>query len=355
MARYGRAADGSEALIVEGHDTPPRIVVRGPDGRVRVDRNLIDVAPWRTLVAAGADSSGPPSFTADGRYVYFTTLDQRRYLRAEPADAARGRHRSARVVARDIYGGGGFDQPRREGPMPSRAPTAIATTWRCWTWRRGPTRCCAASRRAAFVSLPRFAARRAAAGGDGVRRRRLLDPDLRRAQPARCWPRSPTGAAAVHDASWADATHVVYLAPRRRDDGFQVYLADLASGQSRQLTHAPYLAFEPQLAGGDLRFLNREGWRWTLDEQTVSLAPIPRAAPRRRRRQPPFARSAAARIAPAPPAPRAGLAGLAAAARRQPGRDPERRPLPADRPPVRRCSPTDRFRDRRPQRRRSRG
>ena len=76
VARYGRAADGSEALILEGHDTPPRIVVRGPDGRVRVDRNLIDVAPPRTLVAADADSVGPPSFTADGRYVYFTSLDQ---------------------------------------------------------------------------------------------------------------------------------------------------------------------------------------------------------------------------------------------------------------------------------------
>ena len=37
IARYGRAADGSEALIVQGHDTPPRIVVRGPDGRVRVE------------------------------------------------------------------------------------------------------------------------------------------------------------------------------------------------------------------------------------------------------------------------------------------------------------------------------
>jgi hypothetical protein len=77
----------------------------------------------------------------------------------------------------------------------------------------------------------------------------------------------------AHDPSFADDGHVVYLAADGPDRGFQVQLGDVATGAVRQLTHAPYLAFEPQLAGGRLRFLNREGWTWTLDEQVVATAP----------------------------------------------------------------------------------
>ena len=48
-------------------------------------------------------------------------------------------------------------------------------------------------------------------------------------------------------------------------------------GRIDELTHAPFLAFQPNAAGGrTLRFLNREGWRWTLDE-----IPLPPRAPPR--------------------------------------------------------------------------
>ncbi|MES1158248.1 MAG: hypothetical protein ABUL67_04015, partial [Haliangium ochraceum] len=53
-ARYARSPDGSDAWITEGHDTPPRLVVRGPDGHTRLDRLLVDVLPPRRLVIASA-------------------------------------------------------------------------------------------------------------------------------------------------------------------------------------------------------------------------------------------------------------------------------------------------------------
>ena len=273
IARYGRAADGSEALIVQGHDTPPRIVVRGPDGRVRVDRNLIDVAPPRTLVAASADSVGPPSFTADGRFVYFTSLDEGvtfEKSRLMRVDVATG---ELTVVNRDIYGGGGSISPdgktyafaRADGDRHNLALLDLPS---------GSLRVLAEQPPGAFVSLPRYAPdgqRIVATVFDGTSFSiRIFD-----AHTGAVLAHVTDGREAVHDASWADATHVVYLRSDVSENGFQVYLADLGSGQSRQITHAPYLAFEPQVAGGTLRFLNRDGWRWTLDEQEVSLAPIP--------------------------------------------------------------------------------
>ncbi|HVZ87911.1 MAG TPA: hypothetical protein VHG72_13135 [Polyangia bacterium] len=273
-AVYGRGTDGSEAVIVAGHDTPPRIVVRGPDGRVRVARDLIDVVPPRTLVTADPSNAGPPSFTADGRFVYFTMLDQAptfqvsRLMRLEVATGA------LRVVARDLRGGGGSINPdgtryaysRADGDHHDLAIRDLAS---------GQTRILVRQPPGGFVSLPRFSAdgqRLVASAFDGVRFSiRIFD-----ARDGRELGGFGGAQAAVHDAAWADPTHVVYLGAERRDQGFQVYLGDLATGQSRRLTNAPYLAFEPQIVGDRLRFLNREGWRWTLDEQIVNVAdPFP--------------------------------------------------------------------------------
>ena len=286
-ARYGRGADGSEALLIDGHDTPSRIVVRGPDGRVRLERALTDVVPPRTLVGSGADSSGPPSFTADGRYVYFTTVDpgvtfaKNRLVRVDLATGA------LEVVARDLYGGGGSISPdgrtyafaRADGDRHHLALYDVTS---------GTTRVLAAMPPGGFVSIPRYAPdgrRIVATVFDG----RAFSIRVFDAESGQVLAQLTDGHSAVHDAAWADATHVVYLRADDREAGFQVYLADLGSGQSRQVTHAPYLAFEPQVASGTLRFLNRDGWRWTLDEQPVSLAPLPPPPP--------------APVAPATPAP----------------------------------------------------
>jgi hypothetical protein len=87
----------------------------------------------------------------------------------------------------------------------------------------------------------------------------------------------PTGNAPVHAPSWADDHRLTYLATSTADPRFQVYLHDLADGSTAKVTEAPFLSFEPRAAGGrTVRFLNREGWGWTLDE--VALPP-PRQPP----------------------------------------------------------------------------
>jgi hypothetical protein len=290
IARYGRGVDGSEALIIEGHDTPTRIVVRGPDGGVLIDRNLTDVVPPRTLVAPGAESSGAPSFTADGRAVYFTTLDQgvtfqrSRLMRLDVATGV------LTIVARDLYGGGGAISPdgttyafaRADGDRHNLVLLDVAS---------GAMRVVAAPPAGAFVSVPRYAPdgqRIVASAFDGSGFSiRVFD-----ARTGAMSARIGDGQAAVHDPAFAGPNHVVYLRSDDRERGFQVYLADLRTGQSRQVTHAPYLAFDPQVAGGTLRFLNRDGWRWTLDEQPIALDAIPPPA------VPP---APAPPVAPAPP------------------------------------------------------
>ncbi len=277
IARYGRGADGSEALIIEGHDTPTRIVVRGPDGRVRIDRNLTDVVPPRTLLFPGAESSGAPSFTGDGRTVYFTTLDQgvtfqrSRLVRLEVATGA------LTVVARDLYGGGGSISPdgttyafsRADGDRHNLVLLDVAS---------GRMRVLVSPPAGAFVSVPRYAPDgqrivTTAFDGSGFSIR-VFD-----ARTGAMLSRIGDGQMAVHDAAFAGPNHVVYLGASDREKGFQVYLCDLRTGQSRQITHAPFLAYEPQVAAGTLRFLNREGWRWTLDEQPISLTDIPPPPP----------------------------------------------------------------------------
>ncbi|MFL5304574.1 MAG: TolB family protein, partial [Polyangia bacterium] len=268
--------DGSEAWITEGHDTPPRLVVRGPDGRTRLDRLLIDVLPPRRLVVASAEACGSPSFTADGRSVYFTSLDLGPTFQASRlvrVDVATG---ALDVVLGDLRGGGGSISPDGRAYAFSYAAgdhhdlvlLDVATR---------QARVLVAEPAGDFVSMPRYSA-------DGAR---IVAAVF---ESGRHWIRvfdAATGRTLatlgdgrpVHDASFADASHIVYLAADGPDLGFQVQLGDLATGAVRQLTRAPYLAFEPQMAGDRVRFLNREGWNWTLDEQPVTAPATAPATP----------------------------------------------------------------------------
>jgi hypothetical protein len=270
-ARYARGPDGSEAWITDGHDTPPRLVVRGPDGRTRVDRALIDVLPPRKLIVASAGGCGPPSFTADGRLVYFTSVDQgptfqtSRLVRVDTATGA------LTIVLGELRGGGGAISPdgmtyafaHAEGDHHDLVLFDLASR---------QARVLVSEPPGAFVSLPRYSTDGerivASVFEGGAFWIRVFD-----ARSGRVLATIGDGRSPVHDASFAtaDASHVVYLASDVAGAGFQVHLADLQTGQTRAITRAPYLAFQPQLQGTQLRFLNRDGWNWTLDEQEIPL------------------------------------------------------------------------------------
>ena len=271
--------------------------------------------PRKLAIAAPSFASGL-SFSPDGRWLYFVALDldptyQVARLYRYDVDAG-----TLEVVHRDLRGAGGSLTPdgrryvfaRADGDHHDLAELDLAT---------GAMRVIAREPHGAFVAIPRVSpdgTRIVATRFDGQRFRIVLVD----ARDGRLLATLPTGDEPVHDASWVDDHRVVFLGGAPADAGFQVYDYDLDSGRSAKLTHAPFLAFQPSAAGGQtLRFLNREGWEWTLDEiplpprappppvQIESAPPVAAApAPAANAAAPPAANDAtppAAAAAPAPP------------------------------------------------------
>jgi hypothetical protein len=272
-ARYARAADGTEAVLGADHDRPAWLAVYGPDGRLRSERELADVLPPRRLAVAAPTLASGLSFSPDARSLYFVALDldpTYQVSRLYRYDVDSG---ALEVVNRDLRGAGGSLSPdgrryvfaRADGDHHDLAELDLAN---------GAVRVIAREPHGAFVASPRVSpdgTRIVASHFDGQRFRIvLLD-----ARDGRLLVTLPTGDDPVHDASWVDDHRVVFLGGAAADAGFQVYDFDLDSGKIAKLTQAPFLAFQPSAAGGQtLRFLNREGWQWTLDE-----IPLPPRAP----------------------------------------------------------------------------
>ncbi len=274
-ARYARAPNGMEALLAEDLDRPAWLAVYGPDGRLRSQRVLSDVLPLRKLALAAPSLASGLSFSPDGRWLYFVALDldptyQASRLYRYDVDAG-----TLAVVNRDLRGSGGSLSPdgaryvfaRADGDHHDLAELDIAS---------GAVRVIAREPHGAFVANPRVSpdgTRVVATRFDGQRFRiSVID-----ARDGRLLTTLKTGDDPVHDPSWIDDHRVVFLAGAAADAGFQVYECDLDSGRITKLTDAPFLAFQPSAAGGrTLRFLNREGWRWTLDEIPLPSGPATR-------------------------------------------------------------------------------
>jgi len=227
-ARYGRARDGTEAIITADHDLPARLVVRAPDGRVRFERDLTDVLPLRTLAISSPQISGPPSFTADGGLIYFTALDLGPVFdvsRLVRVDATTG---DLTIAHRSLRGGGGSISPdgrsyafaQADGDHHDLAVLDLAS---------GAIRVLARQPPGGFVSIPRYApdGRQLVTTVFDGRNFTIRTFDATTGKPIATL---TDGKGTVHDASWADATHVVYLGSDAADAGFQVHVADLASG-----------------------------------------------------------------------------------------------------------------------------
>jgi hypothetical protein len=273
-ARYARARDGTEALVVADRDEPTRLRIFAPDGTTLVDEELTDVLPPRTLVTSGPTVSGGLDFSPDGKALYFVTVDQdETYLASRLCryDIPGG---TFEVVVPDLGGPGGslsadgrrYLFARAEGDHHDLAEVDLLT---------GTVRVLATETPGAFVAQPRVSpdgTRIVAMTFDGRRfGLALLDAATGRRLQA-----LPTGALLVDDPSWVDDDRVVFLGSPSAEAGFQVYLLDLRDGRTTQLSHAPYLAFAPRASGRSVRFLNREGWSWTVDE--IALPPRPAAA-----------------------------------------------------------------------------
>src|SRR4029079_14641020 len=330
---FGRGPDRIEALLGADHDRPTWLAVYGPDGRLRSQRDLTDVLPLRKLSIPSPSFASGLSFSPDGRWLYFVMLDldaTYQGARLYRYDIEAG---TVEVVNRDIRGAGGSLTPdgrrygfaRADGDHHDLAELDLAT---------GAVRMIAREPHGAFVAIPRVSpdgTRIVATRFDGHRFHIVLID----ARDGRLLVTLPTDDQPVHDASWVDDHRIVFLGGAPADAGFQVYDYDVDSGKIAKLTQAPFLAFQPSAADGKtLRFLNREGWEWTLDE-----IPLPPRAP-----PPPVkiesaapantAATEAARPEPgeaAPPATSANAAPPGEAA--PPGPPPPVQPLPAAAPP----------------------
>ena len=276
--RYGRDARGTEVLLAEDRDAPSQLFVIAPDGRTLVQRDLTDVVPPRQLVTSSPRLSGSPTFTADGKSVFFVAVDQdstyqvARLMRYDLASDALS------VAHADLRGTGGAISPdgsRYVFPYAAGDHHDLAEL----ELRTGAVRVLAPQPPRGYVAGPTFSpdGRRLAANVFDGTRFGIVVLDARTGATLA---RLPTGGGPVHEASWADDHRIVYVGTSPDDWRFQVYVHDLTTGGTAKVTQAPYLAFEPQAAGGKtVRFLNREGWHWTLDEVQLPAAGAAGAVP----------------------------------------------------------------------------
>ena len=267
-ARHARAGDGTEATIAHALDRPARLLIHDRDGELVRSHNLTEVVPPRRLTSAAPVLVSGMSFTSDGRKLYFTVVDQGR-----TADVARlveydVRSGAMRVAHHGLGGVGGaisgdgarYFFSRADGDRMDLAALELAT---------GRVSILVQARPRTYVLGP-------SPSPDGARVvASVFDPDhgyqlhVFDAAGGADLGRVPLDGLYAYDASFTGDGRLVFLA---EDQGrFQVFVHDPAAAATTRVTDAPYLAFAPRAHGDTVRFLNREGWRWTLDE--VALPP----------------------------------------------------------------------------------
>ena len=263
---YARAPGGREVIASEDLDEPPRLIVRDGDGITLSSHRLTDIGLGRRLLTPRVPLISGLSLTADGAHAYFVALDQ-----GPVFQQARLMHLDIeadvlRVVVPDLGGAGGSISPDGEHyyfnrPLGTSLQLAFALF-----------RLELASGRVVQLTTPepRHYHADPVVSPDG---RRLLvteasDAGIRLAVYAAADGRrlgdvaAPPGVA--FDGSWADAERVVFTGSA--PDRLQIFETDLRTQALRPLSDAPYLAASPFSNGLTLRFLNRDGWSWTLDE-----------------------------------------------------------------------------------------
>jgi hypothetical protein len=266
-ARYARGRDGTEAWVASDLDAPTRLIVRDPAGATLVELGLVDVVPPRTLAQAEPLVVSGLSVTADGREVWLTVIDlDATYQVPRLLRWRRGESRLTEL-------GHGL------GPGATIDPTG-ATYYYCevdgdrwslaaWDVRRGTRRTVVDMAPGTYVlgaQISADGARLIASVWDG---QALVAWVLDAATGARLAELRGPGTP-IYDASFTDDGRAMYLGVV--DGRFQVIVAE-ASGVSptggasgRAITDAPYAVLAARSARGTIRFLNREGWSWTLDE-----------------------------------------------------------------------------------------
>jgi hypothetical protein len=267
-ARYARGRDGTEAWVANDVDVPPHLVVRDPSGATVAELGLIDVVPPRTLVQADPLLVSGLSVTADGREVWLTIIDlAATYQVPRLLRWRRGESRLTEVS-------------HALGPGATIDPTG-ETYYHCdvdgdrWSLaaydvRRGVRRKVIDMPPGTYVLGAQISAdgkRLVASVWDGGA---FVAWVIDAATGARLSEVRGAGTA-IYDPSFTDDGRVMVLGVV--DGRFQVMI------DGRAISDAPYAVLAARSARGAIRFLNREGWGWTLDEIAEPAAVATSAAP----------------------------------------------------------------------------
>lgn len=270
-ARYARGRDGTEAWVADDVDAPPVLVVRGPDGARLAEIGLVEVVPPRTLVRAEPLLVSGLSVTADGREVWLTIIDAGatyqvpRLLRWRRGDAALTEVGRAPGPGATIDPAGGIYYHCE--------PDADRWSLAAWDVRTGARRTLLAMQPGTYVLGAQVSAdgkRLVASVWDGGA---FVAWVIDAATGARLAELRGPGTP-IWDASFTDDGRVMYLG--EIEGRFQIVVDD---GAAQQLGDAPYAVLAARSTRGTIRFLNREGWGWTLDEIAMQAPAAVEPAP----------------------------------------------------------------------------
>lgn len=255
-ARYGRGLEGTEAWVADDTDQSTRLVVRDARGTTLANVGLVDIVPPRTLVQAAPILVSGLSVTGDGQQVWLTVVDQGpTYQTTRLLRWQRGDHRVTEVAtglgpgaaiapAGDVYYFAEVD-----GDRWSLAAYDVRARTRRMVRNMPP------GNYIVGAQVSPDGGQLAASVWDG-RAFVVWVIDARRGEIVRRVESSD--GTPVFDPSFTHDGRLMWLATV--DQRFQVVVDGVLA------TDAPYAVLAAREAGGTLRFLDREGWRWELAE-----------------------------------------------------------------------------------------
>lgn len=272
--RYARAPDGSEAVVSDAMDEPPTLTVYGPDGSLRYRERLTDVAPRRNLVSPDSRSVSGLRFSRDGQHLYFVAVDPALVFQETRLMHLDLGTRDLTRVAKDIGGLGGDISADGRSYLFVRAD-ATGHALASYDLATGQVRELHRPPAGVYLSSPNYSpdgtkiAVSVFAGGYA-----LALFDAQTGERLRTF--SPTEGP-VYDVSFIDDDQLLFLGAHEKR--FQAFRYALSTQSLTRLTDAPYLVLQPRAAHGTVRFFNREGLSYTLDEVVLPAVGAPVAQP----------------------------------------------------------------------------
>lgn len=261
-ARWAWAASGAVAVIDADLDRSPTLTVWEADGRVRAKLALVDLLPPRKLTVGDPLLVSGMSFTADGRDLLFTVIDRDDTYQTPRLFRLRGDRLFELASGLGPGGTVAADGQRYfylvpDGDRWSLGAYDLASHGHQTLWSAEP------GQYALTVQASPDGKRLAISGWNGRRFVIWLHDAV---TGARLGEIAGTGERPLYDPTFTANGKLAFLDVV--DGRFQVALGS-ADGRRKIVTDTAYGALAPRVVGDKLRYLAREGLRWTLVETAL--------------------------------------------------------------------------------------